>query len=175
MPRRREWCCLGAGVLDGSSENGAARRFPGGRRAKLRWPGALRTRRRRLCNDSDTIEIHDQRIRLDGIDAPESSQLCVRVGAKERCGQAAALFLADMIGTQTVRCETHDVDRYGRDISTCWRGDVNINEAMVTAGQAVAYRKYSRAYVEAEENSRAAKLGILATEFEIPWNYRQNI
>ena len=28
--------------------------------------------------DGDTIEIHGQRIRLFGIDAPESSQLCVR-------------------------------------------------------------------------------------------------
>ena len=28
--------------------------------------------------DGDTIEIHGQRIRLYGIDAPESSQLCAR-------------------------------------------------------------------------------------------------
>jgi endonuclease YncB( thermonuclease family) len=28
--------------------------------------------------DGDTIEIHGQRIRLFGIDAPESSQFCVR-------------------------------------------------------------------------------------------------
>ena len=28
--------------------------------------------------DGDTIEIHGQRIRLFGIDAPESSQLCAR-------------------------------------------------------------------------------------------------
>ena len=27
--------------------------------------------------DGDTIEIHGQRIRLDAIDAPESSQLCL--------------------------------------------------------------------------------------------------
>ncbi len=26
--------------------------------------------------DGDTIEVHDQRIRLHGIDAPESRQLC---------------------------------------------------------------------------------------------------
>jgi endonuclease YncB( thermonuclease family) len=29
---------------------------------------------------SDTIEIHDQRIRLEGIDAPESKQTCSRDG-----------------------------------------------------------------------------------------------
>lgn len=78
--------------------------------------------------DDDTLEIHDRRIRLDGIDAPESAQLCLREGRKERCGQRSALFLADLIGHGTVRCVPHDVDRYGRDIATCWLGDVNLNE-----------------------------------------------
>ena len=32
--------------------------------------------------DGDTLEIHDRRIRLDGIDAPESTQLCLREGRK---------------------------------------------------------------------------------------------
>jgi endonuclease YncB( thermonuclease family) len=42
--------------------------------------------------DGDTIEIHGQRIRLFGIDAPESSQLCVRpTGEHWRCGQQASL------------------------------------------------------------------------------------
>ena len=100
--------------------------------------------------DGDTLEIHDRRIRLDGIDAPESAQLCLREGRKERCGQRSAFFLADLIGHGTVRCLPHDVDRYGRDIATCWLGDVNLNERMVAAGQAVAYRKYSKQYVEAE-------------------------
>jgi endonuclease YncB( thermonuclease family) len=42
--------------------------------------------------DGDTIEIHGQRIRLFGIDAPESSQLCIRAsGERWRCGQHASL------------------------------------------------------------------------------------
>src|SRR5262245_8296080 len=41
--------------------------------------------------DGDTIEIHGQRIRLFGIDAPESGQLCVRpTGERWRCGQQAS-------------------------------------------------------------------------------------
>lgn len=67
--------------------------------------------------DGDTLEIHDRRIRLDGIDAPESAQLCLRDGRKERCGQRSAFFLADLIGQGTVRCVPHDVDRAGhRDL-----------------------------------------------------------
>lgn len=123
--------------------------------------------------DGDTIEIHGRRIRFDGIDAPESSQVCVRAGVKERCGQTAAFFLSDMIGRQTVRCETHDVDRYGRDIATCWLGDRNLNEAMVAVGQAVAYRRYSGRYVGAEDEARAAGTGVWGTEFEMPWDFRR--
>ena len=123
--------------------------------------------------DGDTIEIHGRRIRFDGIDAPESSQLCIRSGAKERCGRAAAFYLSDMIGSSTVRCETHDVDRYGRDIATCWLDERNLNEAMVAAGQAVAYRQYSRTYVGAEDEARAAGVGVWAGEFEMPWDYRR--
>ena len=48
--------------------------------------------------DGDTIEIHGQRIRLFGIDAPESSQLCIRAsGERWRCGQQASFALADRI------------------------------------------------------------------------------
>lgn len=121
--------------------------------------------------DGDTLEIHDRRIRLDGIDAPESALLCLREGRKERCGQRSAFFLADLIAAD-VRCVSHDVDRYGRDIATCWLGDVNLNERMVAAGQAVAYRKYSKRYVAAEGEAEAAG-SIWSTRFEMPWDYRR--
>ncbi|MGB8526343.1 MAG: thermonuclease family protein [Rhodoplanes sp.] len=65
--------------------------------------------------DGDTIEIHGQRIRLFGIDAPESSQLCVRpTGERWRCGQRASFALADRVGRATVSCQPHDDDRLGR-------------------------------------------------------------
>ena len=44
--------------------------------------------------DGDTIEIRGERIRLDAIDAPESSQLCGDAASKRyRCGQKSALRL----------------------------------------------------------------------------------
>jgi endonuclease YncB( thermonuclease family) len=45
--------------------------------------------------DGDTIEIHDRRIRLFGIDAPEAPQICTASGKTYLCGQQAALALAD--------------------------------------------------------------------------------
>ena len=40
--------------------------------------------------DGDTIEVHGQRIRLHGIDAPESRQLCRLDGKSWQCGEVAA-------------------------------------------------------------------------------------
>lgn len=55
--------------------------------------------------DGDTIEIHGQRIRLNGIDAPESRQTCVADGVTWPCGQSATDALAAFIVDSPVRCE----------------------------------------------------------------------
>ena len=40
--------------------------------------------------DGDTLDIHGTRIRIWGIDAPESDQLCRKDGTQYRCGAQAA-------------------------------------------------------------------------------------
>ncbi len=40
--------------------------------------------------DGDTLEIHGQRIRFHGVDAPESRQLCRLDGKPWQCGKDAA-------------------------------------------------------------------------------------
>ena len=123
--------------------------------------------------DGDTIEIHSQRLRLYGIDAPESSQTCLRAGRPERCGQIAANALADRIGRQTVHCEQRDVDRYGRIVAVCRAGTTDLNGWMVEQGLAIAYRRYSLDYVAAEDRARSAGRGIWGTVFENPADYRR--
>ncbi len=54
--------------------------------------------------DGDTIEVHGQRIRLHGIDAPESRQLCRLDGKPWQCGKDAANALAEKIAHQPVTC-----------------------------------------------------------------------
>ena len=66
--------------------------------------------------DADTVEIRGQRIRLHGIDAPESRQTCEADGKTWRCGQHTALALADKIGTANVTCDDLGTDRYDRTI-----------------------------------------------------------
>jgi len=104
--------------------------------------------------DGDTIEIHGQRVRLHGADAPESNQTCLdAAGQRWRCGQRAALALQDLIGRRIVTCNERDVDRYGRVISQCSVGDIDINEWLVAQGLALAYKRYSRDYVATEEEA----------------------
>lgn len=123
--------------------------------------------------DGDTIEIHGQQVRLQGIDAPERAQACIRPdGEPWRCGQAAALSLADHIERAVIRCEAIGTDYYGRSLATCFKGNEDLNRWLVSAGFAVAYRRYSLAYVEAEDNARLARLGIWSGAFDMPWQWR---
>ena len=123
--------------------------------------------------DGDTLNIHGQRIRLHGIDAPESSQFCEKDGKQYRCGQRAALALADKIGRATVRCEQRDIDRYKRIVAVCNLGNVDLNAWMVRQGWAIAYRQYSRDYVGDESAAQAEKAGIWAGRFIKPSRWRR--
>src|SRR5260370_25249415 len=73
--------------------------------------------------DGDTIEIHDARIRIFGIDAPESDQLCRNEESElYRCGKKASNALFDFIGRRPVECIEVDRDRYKRAVSVCTVG-----------------------------------------------------
>ena len=123
--------------------------------------------------DGDTIEIHGERIRLNGVDAPESRQLCDRAdGRSYRCGKDAAFALADHIGRATVTCERRGVDRYKRTIATCQvRGD-DIGAWLVRTGHALAFRRYSTDYVSEEAAAHAVKAGMWQGGFVPPWDWR---
>jgi endonuclease YncB( thermonuclease family) len=123
--------------------------------------------------DGDTLEIHGQRIRLHGIDAPESRQFCEKDGKQYRCGQQAARALADKIGRATIRCEQRDIDRYKRIVAVCRLGAENINAWIVEQGWAIAYRQYSRDYIDDESTAQAAKVGIWAGRFIEPSRWRR--
>jgi endonuclease YncB( thermonuclease family) len=124
--------------------------------------------------DGDTIEIHGQHIRFYGIDAPESRQTCDDARGKPyRCGQKAALALADKIGRRTVRCDPRDMDRYGRIVAVCRTGKIDLNGWMVLQGLAVSYRRYAHDYDAAEAEARVGGKGIWAGRFVMPWDWRQ--
>lgn len=123
--------------------------------------------------DGDSFKAGDVEIRLHGIDAPEYRQSCFDNQRKKlACGKLARDALTKLIRTQTVQCNTIDRDRYGRQVSVCRNGDVEINREMVRLGWAVAYRRHALNYVSTEREAKAAKRGIWAWSFEMPADYR---
>jgi endonuclease YncB( thermonuclease family) len=124
--------------------------------------------------DGDTIEIHGTRIRLFGIDAPESGQLCTAQGKTYPCGGQAALVLADKIKGHVVECRPKDQDQYGRPVAICFAAGEDLNGWMVAHGWALAYRQYSMDYINQERDAANSKLGIWKYEFEKPWDWRRN-
>ena len=124
--------------------------------------------------DGDTVEIRGNRIRLHGIDAPESDQLCIREdGSRWRCGQRAAQALDALIAGRPLRCVTTTTDRYGRGVAECWVDGQSINRWMVLQGWAVAYREYSHQFVADEQSARQARRNMWSGTFDPPAAHRR--
>ena len=121
--------------------------------------------------DGDTITVlHNktqQKIRLEGIDAPEKGQ---------PYGTKARQALADKIFGQTVRVEWKQRDRYQRIIGRVYFGDRDISLEMVKEGFAWHYKKYSKeaALADAEKEARKAGRGLWADKDPMPpWEWRR--
>ncbi len=123
--------------------------------------------------DGDTIDVGRTRVRLHGVDAPESGQSCIASGARWPCGRRATRALAERLGSRTVICEERDPDRYGRIVAVCRQDGRDINAWLVAKGWALAYRRYSRAYVDEERTARSAREGMWRGEFVAPWDWRR--
>ena len=125
--------------------------------------------------DADTLTFGTERVRVEGIDAPETNQHCLdSAGQEYPCGKVATEALKTRIGTDEVRCEGTEKDQYGRLIGWCYFADESdLNDWVVRQGHALAYRKYSEKYIGAEEEAEQARRGIWAGTFVPPWDWRK--
>jgi endonuclease YncB( thermonuclease family) len=101
-------------------------------------------------SDGDTINVNSDgtklKVRLYGIDAPETEKVNRRTGYVSKPGQPygeeACRALLEKVSGKKVKLDIMDIDRYRRMVSMVWFGNRNINKEMVAKGWAWAYRKY---------------------------------
>src|ERR1700680_3095954 len=95
--------------------------------------------------DGDTIAIGARHVRFEGIDAPETDQMCLDAhGEPWKCGIAARDSLSSHTVGRVISCGSRGLDRYGRSLAVCFAGRENLNAWMVREGWALAYVQYSR-------------------------------
>ena len=123
--------------------------------------------------DGDTIHINSNKIRLHGIDAPETKQTCEIDNEDWDCGKQSTKELKNLINNQKVECITNDIDRYNRYVAICYINEININQWMVKNGWAIAYRYYSSDYIVEEKYAQDNKFGIWKSKFVEPYAYRK--
>lgn len=123
--------------------------------------------------DGDTLAISGQRVRLNGIDAPETRQTCSRDGRQWACGKASTSEMRRLIGRNQVRCEISGRDKYGRAIGACFVNGRDLQQQLVRKGLALAYRKYSTRYIPDEDAARTDSVGLWSGEFVPPWKWRK--
>lgn len=125
--------------------------------------------------DGDTIEVEGTPFRLSGIDAPEMGQPCkTKKGEVFDCGEVARRGLEEAIAGSNVECEASTVDRYRRPVAICKVGALDLGETMIVNGFAVPFEAYSDAYVPQGTLAKEKTVGIWATSFVLPSEYRAN-
>jgi hypothetical protein len=76
------------------------------------------------------------------------------------------------VAGRRLTCEVLETDRYGRAVATCALGGTDVGQAMVQAGAATAYRRYSLRYAADEAAAQAAGQGIWDSRMVAPEAFR---
>ena len=129
-------------------------------------------------SDGDTVTVRDDKqqthkIRLAGIDAPESRQ---------PYGDRSRQSLIELVAGQSVEVVYDKVDRYGRRVGTINVGGRDANLEQVRRGLAWHYKQYEaeqtpadrQRYAAAEQGAQAERLGLWhQASPQAPWDYRR--
>lgn len=126
-------------------------------------------------DDGDTITVLQNnqqfKIRLYGVDCPESSQAF---------GRKAKEFTSSVAFGKYVEVTVLDVDGYGRSVGVVHVGETTVNKALLENGHAWLYTKYCNQsfcgeWKELEKQAAIKRIGLWADKDPMPpWEWRKN-
>jgi endonuclease YncB( thermonuclease family) len=123
--------------------------------------------------EGDQVLIGTTRVRLGGIDAPSTDQLCLNThGERWTCGVAARDELIKHVGHKSWTCHPRTTDRRGRIVARCEVEGQDIQKWLVASGWALASTRLSHDYEADEKAAREAKAGMWQGAFIAPWDWR---
>src|SRR6185503_5576694 len=112
--------------------------------------------------DANTLIVDGVTYRLEGVDAPQTDQVCAdAAGAKWWCGVEARDKLRERVGNRAVRCDDKGRDRTfkKRRAGVCWVGEekMSVNQWLVGEGWALNAGPRSRFKTEQEQAHQERK------------------
>ena len=125
--------------------------------------------------DANTLIINGRRLRLAGIDAPESNQRCdLPSGIKWFCGRAAAQVLFLIAHKRETVCKTVEgrAADDGNAIAFCTVAANDVGGEMIRRGMAWAGEGAAADYHAIQSKAAATKIGVFQAETEPAAAYR---
>jgi endonuclease YncB( thermonuclease family) len=122
--------------------------------------------------DGDSLQVSGKKYRLNGIDAPETDQICPDGWP---AGHEARHYLKQLVGGKKTICIPLVGKRNGETVALCRADGVDLSGAMVTAGQAFAFVPYSAQYIGQEAVAASMGRGVHAHHCTPPWEWRARL
>jgi endonuclease YncB( thermonuclease family) len=124
------------------------------------------------AKEGDLIIIKDQEWRLFGIDAPDEGQRCQNVRGRDYdCFKLSQAVLAKFVAAGTAECQPRPSGKV-KSLAVCRVNGVDLGEAMVRTGYALAYRAIAPDYVGVEAEAISFRRGLWGGRVEPPWLWR---
>lgn len=138
-------------------------------------PAAAQVSGRATALSSDSLAINEAVFQLFGIDGVELHQFCFVNGRPLACGATATRAFQTLIEPVVVTCTPTGETAGAAAVARCRSEEGDLAELIVRQGWALADRETATDYVVAEDDARAARVGVWQGTFVEPWAFRADL